>query len=125
MEDIVYMRHTFKLLALARQYYFEPFDESVRERLLKARRKYKRQYPKGTRPRYAVRMDFQPFDMHPRLLRWGLSLMLRRRRGYRIIDHVFGIHMLSIIYRLVTTRRPKVIPKFARKSAMGIDMVFK
>jgi len=38
---------------------------------------------------------------------------------------VFFIQFLSLAYRTVKRRRPKMIPKFARKSAMGIDAIFR
>jgi hypothetical protein len=34
VEDIVYMQRTFKMLTLARQYFFYPYDESMRKRAL-------------------------------------------------------------------------------------------
>ena len=123
--DIVYMKRTFKILALARQYFFYPYDETIRRRLVKAKKKYKKAYPKGTRPRYVVQLDFKPFRVRRRFVGWFLAIALRRRRRYRLIDQIFTIHLLSLVYRIVRTTRSRWIPKFARKSAMGIDTIFR
>lgn len=125
VEDIQYMKRTFKILALARQYFFFPEDEAILKRLKKAKKKYKRRYPKGTRPRYSVQLDFEPYRLRGRFLTWLVAVALRRRRGYRLIDHILTLRLLSLIYRLVRTARPKWIPKLARKRAMGIDTVFR
>lgn len=125
VDDIVFMKRTFKVLTLARQYFFYPYDESISKRLKKEKKKYKKAYPNGTRPRYAIRLDFKPFRLQRRFLHWGVTLLLRRRRGYRLIDHVFTIHLLSFIYRIVRSTRTRLIPKFARKRAMGIDTIFR
>ncbi|MDO6459417.1 hypothetical protein Q4485_01760 [Granulosicoccaceae sp. 1_MG-2023] len=123
--DVVFMRHTFAILALARSYFYQPYDESIRERLRKAKKQYKKTYPKTLRPRYAVRLDFTPFRLRGRFLRWSLALLLRRRRGYRLIDQIFTIHLLSYLFRLISRASPRVVPKFARKSAMGVETLFR
>ena len=125
VEDIIYMKRTFKLLALSRQYFFQPYDDKIRKRLKKAKRKYKRYYPVGTRHRYTIKLRFEPFRVHSRFIKWTLSLLLRRQRGYRMIDQVFTIHLLSYIYFVIRKTRSKWVPEFARKSAMGIDTVFR
>ena len=58
----------------------------------------------------------------------GISLawvVLRRRRGYRIIDRVVMLGLLSMIYRVIAWKRPHWIPGFAKESAMGVDVVFR
>ena len=125
VDDVIYMKRTFKILALARQYFFYPYDEAIRKRLKKTSKKYKKAYPPGTRYRYAIKLSFKPFHIRRVFLGWAFALLLRRQRGYRLIDHFFTIHLLSLLYRLVRTTRSKWIPKFARKSAMGIDTVFR
>ena len=64
-EDIEYMEYTFGIIALAREYFFRPFDEGIKKRLEKAKKKYKKRYPKGTRFRYTVKLDFTPFKTEP------------------------------------------------------------
>tara|TARA_R110002096_G_scaffold4501_6_gene21112 strand:- start:43994 stop:45727 length:1734 start_codon:yes stop_codon:yes gene_type:complete len=125
VEDIDYMKHTFGLLALAREYFFRPFDEEIVDRLKKAKKAYKKRYPRKTRYRYAVKLDFKPFQISRRSLNWFLNYCLREQHTYRISDRLFFLRFLSLIYGLVKRARPKMIPKFARKSAMGIDAIFR
>ncbi len=63
--------------------------------------------------------------MKRRTLAWTSSLLLRRQRGYRIIDHLFTLHLLGYVFRLFKPSDPKRLPKFLRKSAMPIDTLFK
>ncbi len=124
--DLEYMRDTFRLLAMAREYYFTDDHPEIETRLREAKRAYKAKYAKrGLRPRYRIKTDFKPFWLHPRYLGWAASLLLRRQRGYRIIDRLLILHVLSMIYRLVALRKPHWVSGFAKDSAMGIDVVFK
>ena len=125
VNDVIFMRHTFGLLALAREYFYQPYDEALRTKLKQAKKRYKKTYPKSVRPRYAVRLSFKPFRLHGRFLRWSLYLLLRRKRGYRLIDQIFTIHLLSVLFRLITRASPRLVPKFARKSAMGVETIFR
>lgn len=125
VDDIHFMYDTFNILYLAREYYYLPFDDTISQRLKEAKKQYKKNYPRSARYRYSVQLNFEPFRIRKTFLNWSLALLLRRKRGYRLIDQIFTIHLLSYIYRLVRTRRAKWIPKFARKSAMGVDTVFK
>jgi hypothetical protein len=54
-----------------------------------------------------------------------LGLLLRRRQGYRWIDRWFTLHVLGVLFRRLKPRDPKRMPKFLRKSAMGVDSLFK
>lgn len=123
--DLVYMRDTLNIIALSREYYHLPFDESICERLSLAKYLYQRRYPRGTRYRYAIQLNFRPFRIRRKFLKWALVILLRRRRGYRIVDHLFTLHLLSVVYRFVRRTRTSLIPEFARKSAMGIDTIFR
>lgn len=126
VDDIEYMADTFGILALARQYYFQPFQSEVEARLRAAKKAYKLKYPKsGPRYRYRVKMDFKPFWVKARYLGWAIQLLMRRQRGYRLLDRVLTLHTLSLIYRVVARRRPHWIPSFAKDSAMGVDTVFR
>ena len=124
-DDIVYMERTLEILALAREYFFLPYDGNIRKRLVTARKKYKKAYPNGTRPRYRICLDFKPFRLRRRFVHWFLAIALRRRQGYRLLDQVFTIHLLALVYRAIRSSRAKWIPKFARKNAMGIDTIFR
>ncbi len=126
VEDVEYMEDTFRLLALAREYYFGSGEKEIEERIRSAKKAYKAKYPKGgTRYRYRIKLDFTPLMFQPRYLNWGFRLLFRRQRGYRLVDRVVTLHALSLVYRWVARRRPHWVPKFARESAMGVDAVFR
>jgi hypothetical protein len=123
--DIRHMQDFFSLLLLARRYYFLPFDETLAARIRGAKKEYKRSHPSSSRERYRIKVSFEPFKVKRRTLAWVSSLMLRKKRGYRVIDHLFTLHLIGYLYRLFKPRDPKAMPKFLRKSAMGIDTLFK
>jgi hypothetical protein len=126
VDDIEYMADTFGILAMARDYYFQPFSEEIEARLRGAKKAYKAKYPKSDgRYRYRVKMDFKPFWVKARYLGWALKLLMRRQRGYRLVDRILTLHTLSLVYRVIARRRPQWIPGFAKESAMGVDTVFK
>jgi len=125
VEDVEYMYLTFRILALAREYILLDDSADVREKLEAAKEEYKRRYPRGTRFRYRISLDFRRFTVTARFLNWLFRLVSRRHPGYRIIDQVLMLHLLSYIYLFIRKRRPHWIPEFARSSAMGIDAVFR
>ena len=52
--------------------------------------------------------------------------MVRRRPAYRnVLDRLFTLNVLSWIYFLLRNRHQKALPKFVRKTAMGIDSLFR
>jgi len=124
-EDIEYMEYTLGIVALAREYFFRPFDDEIKERLERAKKKYKKRYPKGSRYRYTVKLDFKPFKLNRRYIGFFKNYLLRKQPGYRFIDKIIGLRLLSILYFALKRTRPKVVPKIARKSAMGLDAIFK
>lgn len=124
-EDIEYMEYTFGLIALAREYFFRPEDPEMRKCLEKAKKQYKRRYPRGTRFRYSVKYDFKPFKLGSRSIRLFFRYLVRQTPDYRFIDKILGLRLLSIVYFVLKRSRPKMVPKIARKSAMGLDAVFK
>lgn len=124
--DIEYMRDTFRLLALSREYYFAENSADIEPRILAAKADYKARYAKrGLRPRYRIKTDFKPLLLNPRYLSWAVQFLMRRQRGYRVVDRMIVLNGLSLIYRLIAARKPHWIPGFASKSAMGVDVVFK
>jgi len=124
-DDIEFMHATGEIMALAREFYFLPADESVPKRIEEAKEAYKQKFPDGSRPRYQVCTNFEPFHLKRWHLRWSMAFAMRRKRSYRILDHLFTLHLLGLVYRVVQSRRPSLIPKFARDSAMGIDTIFR
>ncbi|WP_146848872.1 hypothetical protein [Brevifollis gellanilyticus] len=126
VKDIEYMRDTFRLLALSREYYFAEDSADIEPRILAAKVEYKTKYAKrGLRPRYRIKTDFKPLLLNPRYLAWAVQFLMRRQRGYRVVDRIVVLDGLSLIYRFIAARKPHWIPGFASKSAMGVDVVFK
>ncbi len=123
--DIEHMRDFFSILVLARRYYFLPYDEALTVRIRSAKKEYKKRYPANVRERYRIKISFEPFKVKRRTLAWVSSVLLRKKRGYRVIDHLFTLHLIGYLFRLFKPRNPKDMPKFLRKSAMGIDSLFK
>lgn len=125
VQDIEFMADTFFLIALAREYYFRPYSEDIRKRIQIAKKNYKVRYPKSFRPRYRIKTNFSPVPIRLRTLKLLLKLAVRSGRGYRLVDHLILIHGLGLLYRLIRAFKPKTIPRFVRKQAMGIGTIFK
>jgi len=126
VSDIEYMEDTFRLLAMAREYYFTSFTQDIEMRLRNAKKAYKKKYPKsGDRPRYRVKINFSPFRLRYRQLRWAFAIFMRTDRSYRMVDRVVTLYALSLVYRVIAKRRPQWIPAFAKESAMGVDTIFR
>jgi hypothetical protein len=125
VEDIEHMRDFFGLILLARRYYFLPFDEALVAQIKEAKAAYKLNWPKDGRARYRIKVSFEPFPLKRRTLSLASRLLLRRKRGYRWVDRVFTLYLAGFAYRLLRRRDPGNMPKFLRKSAMGVDTLFK
>jgi len=125
VEDVRFMKDTFHLLSLAREYFFEPWSDEFPERMRQAKREYLDRYPLSERERYEIKLDLEPMGLSKRRLQWLLALVLRRKSGYRLIDHILMLYLVGRLYRLIQSRRPQWIPEFAQKSAMGMDAVFR
>lgn len=125
VKDIEFMQDTLHMIALARRYFFLPYDPDLIAEIRNAKKAYKAKWPRNQRSRYRIKTNFEPFHLKRRTLKWSTGLLLRKKRGYRIVDHIFTLNLLSLIYRLFKNRYQSALPKFVRKSAMGIDSVFK
>lgn len=126
VEDVSFMRDTYGILLLARRYYFDTERGGLEEEILAAKSAYKKRWPRGNRQRYRIRTSFEPLHVRGRTFRWILRLLIRRQRGYRtVLDHLFTIRVLSWTYRLFHARTEKSMPKMARKTAMGVDVLFR
>ncbi|GAA5481042.1 hypothetical protein [Haloferula sargassicola] len=125
VRDLEHWRDFCQIVCLARRYYFLPFDEEIVEALKNAKTVYKRNWPKSERQRYRIKLSFQPFHLKRRTIGWVAGILLRKKRGYRLLDHVFTLNLLGLAYRASKPRRKQDMPKFLRKSAMGIDSLFK
>ncbi len=124
-EDLQYMEDTFTILVLARRFYFLPDNDEERVKIKKAKLRYKKRYPKTFRPRYRIKTNYAPTPLNIKHLGMLFRFALRSKRGYRIVDYLFTLHLLGTCYRLLVWINPKLVPKFARKHAMGIGTVFR
>jgi len=125
-EDIVFMRDTFEMILLARRYYLLPPDPALEQQIKAAKKAYKKRWPRSHRQRYRIRTALEASRLGPRTVSWLSTPLLRRQRGYRrVLDRVFTLHVLSWIYRLFQVRHRKAMPKFMRKTAMGVDSLFR
>lgn len=125
VDDIRFMRDTFALLAVAREYFFLPWSEELPEKMKQMKRDYLDRYPLSIRERYEIKLDLQPVGFSKRRVQWLLALVFRTKPGYRLIDHILMLYLVGRLYRLVQSWKPQWIPEFARKSAMGMDAVFR
>ncbi len=125
VDDIEHMRDAFGIILLARRYYLLPFDDAIQEQVREAKKLYKKRWPKETRHRYRVKVSFAPFKLKRRTIAWGVGLMVRKKRGYRLLDHFFTLSLLGYAYRIFRARAPQALPAFMRESAMGVDVLFK
>jgi len=123
--DIEHWRDFCHLIRLARRYYFLPFEPDLAERIRASKKAYKKAWPSAGRQRFRIKVSFEPFKVKRQTLGWLASIFLRRQRGYRLIDHLFTLNLLGIIFRLFRPGKSKVVPKFLRKSAMGVEALFR
>lgn len=121
VKDIEFMRDTFAIFAVAREYYFGEYTPELADRLRTMREAYRSRHA----VRYSIHLDFQPVNIKTRRLRWYLRILFRDKRGYRLLDRFFTIRILGWLYPLLTRMGLKFLPEFSRKQAMGIDSVFK
>lgn len=126
VDDVEFMRDTYRILLMARRYYFEKPDPELEKQILDAKAAYKIRWPRPQRQRYRLRTSFEPLPVKVSTLRWLLALLLRRQRGYRpVLDHLFTLRVLSWTYRLFRARHEEALPKLARETAMGVDALFR
>lgn len=125
VDDIRHMADFFNLVLLARRYYFMPFDDSRIEQIRAAKKAYKQRWPSEIRSRYRIKVSFEPFPLKRRTLGMAARLLIRRKRGYRLLDRLLTLHFAGIVFRLIRNRRPESMPRFLRESAMGVDVLFK
>jgi len=126
IDDVEFMRDTFAILLLARRYYFEPSDPLLEAEILNAKAAYKLRWPSPQRQRYRLRTSFDSLNVNALTMRWLFALLVRRKRGYRaVLDHFFTLRVLSWAWRLLRSRNEKALPKLARKTAMGVDALFR
>lgn len=125
-DDVVFMRDTFAIILLARRYFLMPRDVDTETPIREAKRAYKAAWPRSVRSRYRVKTAPTLTSINPRTARWVLRLVIRRQRGYRtVLDRLFTLYALGWIFRIFHRRRPEAVPKFLKKTAMGVESLFR
>ncbi len=123
VEDIEHMRDLCHILLLARRYYFLPYDQKIIEQIKQAKKDYKAKWPQEKR--YRIKLSMEPFPIRRRSIAVASRIFLRNQQGYRLIDRLFMLYLTSLAYRFMRPWTKKRTPKFLRKSAMGVDVLFK
>lgn len=123
VQDIEHMADFMRLVLLARRYYFGPFDESLIGEITSAKAAYKARWPKDRR--YRVKVSFTPLEVRRRTISLAARLLLRDHRGYRWFDRIFTLALGGLAWRAIRARGHAAMPKFLRKSAMGVDAVLR
>lgn len=119
--DIEFQRDTFEILAAARAYFFLPPHPAREQHLRELVATYTAKHPDR---HYEVRLDFGPAKLKRRTISRAIKILLRDQRGYRIVDRIITLRLLSWLYPLLR-RRTKLLPDFAHDRAMGIETIFK
>ncbi|NCC50108.1 MAG: hypothetical protein EOM20_02720 [Spartobacteria bacterium] len=120
-DDFDFQYATFEILAKSREYFFRPYDEGLIRELSAMVASYRVHYPTG----YTVVLDFKPVRVARRLIRAVLRFCLRDQRGYRLIDRLFILKLLSVLYPLLNRFGAKRVPAFAARQAMGVESLFR
>jgi hypothetical protein len=120
-DGLAFQYATFEILAMAREYYFRPYDRETGRRLGQLKQAYRQRFDS----RYSIHLDFNRVRMKRWMMQALLTLLFREQRGYRMVDRIITIRLLGILYPLVRRLRLGWVPAFAREQAMGIDAVFK
>ncbi len=121
-EDLKFQYDTFEIIAAVREYYFCDFNDEMITRLEKLKVDYEIKYAE---PRYTVMLDFSRFKLRRAHLRLMIRILFRGKHGYRLVDRIVTLNMLSLLYPLLKRFGKKAVPDFASESAMGFDSIFK
>lgn len=120
--DFDFQYDTFRIIAVARAYYFLPHPERTLRLLRKMKARYEEKWPE---PRYAVQIDLKPFPFRRIHLRRIIQLLSRRRSDYRTLDRLLALTLYTALQPLIRRVNRRIFPDFAQKQAMGINSVFK
>jgi hypothetical protein len=121
LEDLQFQYDTFEILAAARVYYFRKISHRSIIQLKALTRRYRRKYP----DRYVIVLNFSKMKLNRRSLKRVLHVCLRDERGYRFLDQVFTIRVLSLLFPLIRLFSRNRLPDFAEHQAMGIKTLFR
>lgn len=123
VEDIEHMRDWMGILLLVRRYCLGSQHVEWEECIAEAKRDYKGRWPKGRR--YRIRISFGGTSYPPAAVGVMARVLFRCGPAYRVWDRWFVLPMPGCLYRSLHRCSPDSLPKFLRKSAMGLDVVLR
>jgi len=112
---------TFRLCALAREYFLGDYSRELQKRFTAAVAAYESAYPHG----FKVEYDFAPTRIKREVIQFILAVCMRRRPSYRLIDRLFLVRLTGWLYPLIKIWERRRFPEFTQKQAMGIQVLFK
>jgi hypothetical protein len=112
---------TFELLASVREYFFGEATPALQERVHALHQRYRATY----RQRYTIHTTEAPGVLHSRYVPVLLRLLLRQQRGYRLIDHLLMLQLLTLAYPFLRRWSRWLFPPSTRTHGMGIEAVLK
>jgi hypothetical protein len=120
--DFEFQYDTFRIIAVARAYYFLDHPERTLRLLQKMKTRYEARWPE---PRYAIQIDLKPFPLRRIHLHRIINILLRKQSGYRKLDRILALTLYSLLQPLIRRANRRIFPDFAQKQTMGINSVFK
>jgi hypothetical protein len=121
-KDFDFQYDTFRIIAVARAYYFLNHPERTLTLLKKMKQNYEAKWPE---PRYEIQIDPKPFPLRRIHLHRIIKILLRKQSGYRKLDRLLALIFYSLLQPFIRRANRRIFPDFAQKQAMGINSVFK
>ncbi len=123
VEDNEHMRDWMAILLCVRRYCLGPRDEELEKRIAEVKRAYKERWPKVRR--YRIRISSGGLGYPSTAVGAMARMFFRSGSAYRVWDRCFVLPMPGVLYRSLHCCSPDSLPKFLRKSAMGVDVVLR
>jgi hypothetical protein len=120
-EDFDFQYDTFEILAAAREYYFGVFGQAIVARLRSLKAAYEWKYA----VHYVLDLDFLRFRVSRSHLHMAFAMLFRTQRGYRWVDRLLLIRLLSLLSPLLPLRRRRDAGDHLTDQAMGLRTVLK
>lgn len=120
-KGLKFQQATFEILAASREYFFQPHDAELVEKLKQQKKEYKARFRRS----YSVTLNVERQRAPRPHIRWMLALMLRDRSRYRLLDQVLTLRLLAWSFRIVNRLGLRLGPKFAHSQAMGLEAIFR
>jgi hypothetical protein len=112
---------TFELLATAREYFFGEATPAIQARLHTLQQRYCAAHHR----RYTVQTTEAQGVRYSRYFPLLLRLVLRKQRGYRLIDHLIVLKLPTLVLPLLRRWYSRIFPASTRTHGMGIEVVLK